>query len=75
MLVASLTQIRIGSIAGTGSDLRRIFFSPRSALRSRPVFTNGVFMILRPAIANENHWEREGTTSVVPQERRTSKRL
>ena len=32
-------------------------------------------MILRLATANENHWEREGTTSVVPQERRTSKRL
>ena len=23
-------------------------------------------MILRPAIANENHWEREGTTEVAP---------
>ena len=32
-------------------------------------------MILRLATANENHWKREGTTLVVPQERRTFKRL
>ena len=32
-------------------------------------------MSLRLAIANENYRKREGTTSVVPQERRTFKRL
>jgi len=30
-------------------------------------------MIPRLPTANENHWEREGTTSVVPQDRRTLK--
>ena len=30
-------------------------------------------MITRLTTANENHWEREGTTSVVPQDRGTFK--
>src|SRR5437867_11987755 len=42
---------------------------------SKHLIHHGVSMILRLATANENHWEREGTTSVVPQRRRTSKRL
>src|SRR5207247_5234215 len=32
---------------------------------TRPLH-HGVSMSLRLATANENHWEREGTTSVVP---------
>ena len=42
---------------------------------SERLFHHGVSMSLGLATANENHWEREGTTSVVPQRRRSSKRL